>query len=96
MISCDMRMTSRTIGLLLCRGKDRLLVEYAIRDLCKPIGVADWETQILSSVPEELRSSLPSVEELEAELRETIKHVEEEPEEGREGAGKRIGKDERQ
>ncbi len=57
-----------TIGLLLCRSKDKVVVEYALRDVNKPIGVAEWETKILASLPEELRGSLPTVEEIEAEL----------------------------
>lgn len=57
-----------TIGLLLCRQKNRVVVEYALRDVGKPIGVAEWETQIVESLPDELRGSLPTVEELEAEL----------------------------
>ena len=57
-----------TIGLLLCRSKNKLVVEYALRDLRKPIGVAEWETQIVRSLPPEFRGSLPTVEELEAEL----------------------------
>jgi predicted nuclease of restriction endonuclease-like (RecB) superfamily len=57
-----------TIGLLLCRSKDRIVVEYALRDLKKPIGVAGWHTRIVEKLPEDLQSSLPSVEEIEAEL----------------------------
>lgn len=57
-----------TIGLLLCRSKDKVVVEYALRDVRKPIGVAAWETKIVESLPEELRGSLPTVEEIEAEL----------------------------
>jgi predicted nuclease of restriction endonuclease-like (RecB) superfamily len=57
-----------TIGLLLCRSKNKLVVEYALRGLQKPIGVADWETQLVETLPDELRGSLPTVEELEAEL----------------------------
>ena len=57
-----------TIGLLLCKGKDKLVVEYALRNFQKPIGVADWETQIVSSLPEGLKGSLPSIEQIEAEL----------------------------
>jgi predicted nuclease of restriction endonuclease-like (RecB) superfamily len=57
-----------TIGLLLCRSKDRIVVEYALRDLKKPIGVAGWETKIVEQLPENLRGSLPTVEEIEAEL----------------------------
>ena len=57
-----------TIGLLLCKGKDRLVAEYALRGLRKPIGVADWETQIVTALPKELQASLPTVEQIEAEL----------------------------
>ena len=57
-----------TIGLLLCRAKDRFVVEYALRDLRKPIGVAGWETTLVEKLPEELKGSLPTVEEIEAEL----------------------------
>jgi predicted nuclease of restriction endonuclease-like (RecB) superfamily len=57
-----------TIGLLLCRSKDKLVVEYALRDLKKPIGVSEWETKLVEKLPEELKGSLPTVEEIEAEL----------------------------
>jgi len=58
------------IGLLLCRSKNKIVVEYALRDLKKPIGVAQWETRIVKSLPKELKGSLPSVEEIEKELRD--------------------------
>jgi hypothetical protein len=57
-----------TIGLLLCRSKSKLVVEYALRGLQKPIGVADWETRLVDKLPEELQSSLPTIEQLEQEL----------------------------
>lgn len=57
-----------TIGLLLCRGKNKLVVEYALSGLDKSIAVADWKTQITESLPPEFQGSLPTVEELEAEL----------------------------
>lgn len=57
-----------TIGLLLCRSKDRIVIEYALRDLKKPVGVAQWETKIVTSLPKELKGSLPSIEALEREL----------------------------
>ncbi|MBZ0272163.1 PDDEXK nuclease domain-containing protein [bacterium] len=57
-----------TIGLLLCRSKKKIVVEYALRNLKKPIGVAQWETLIVANLPNELKGSLPSVEEIEAEL----------------------------
>jgi predicted nuclease of restriction endonuclease-like (RecB) superfamily len=69
-----------TIGLLLCRSKNRLIVEYALRGLNKPIGVADWETKLVEQLPEELRGSLPTVEELEAELTASGRHTESEDE----------------
>lgn len=57
-----------TIGLLLCRSKNRVVVEYALRNLKKPIGVAQWETKIVKSLPRELKGSLPTIEEIEKEL----------------------------
>ena len=57
-----------TIGLLLCRGKNELVVEYALRDQRRPMGVADWETQLVEKLPDALRGSLPSIEEIEAAL----------------------------
>ncbi len=57
------------IGLLLCRSKNEIVVEYALRHLRRPIGVSGWETQIVEKLPEDLKGSLPSVEEIEAELR---------------------------
>ena len=57
-----------SIGLLLVRDKNRTVVEYALAGFTKPIGVAQWERQITQSLPDELKSSLPTVEEIEAEL----------------------------
>ena len=57
-----------TIGLLLCRSKNAVVVEYALRDIRKPIGVSQWETSIVKSLPKELEGILPTVEEIEAEL----------------------------
>lgn len=55
-----------SIGLVLCRGRNKVAVEYSLRDMAKPLGVSEYE--LTSSLPEALRSMLPSVEELEAEL----------------------------
>lgn len=55
-----------TIGLILCQTKDRIIAEYALRDIEKPIGVADYE--LTRALPENLASSLPSIEAIEAEL----------------------------
>jgi predicted nuclease of restriction endonuclease-like (RecB) superfamily len=57
-----------SMGLILCRFRDRIKAEYALRDIAKPIGVAEWQTKLVQSLPEPLRGSLPSIEEIEAEL----------------------------
>ncbi len=57
-----------TLGLLLCKEHNRLKVEYALRDVKKPIGVAAWRTRLVDSLPKKLQSSLPTVEEIEQEL----------------------------
>lgn len=59
-----------TIGLILCQGKDRLFAEYALRDMHKPIGISEYElTRIL---PDNLKSSLPSIADIEAELNQKL------------------------
>lgn len=56
-----------TIGMLLCRDKNNIAVEYALRDMNKPIGVSEFQfTEIL---PEGIKSNLPSIEEIENELK---------------------------
>lgn len=57
-----------TIGLLICKSKDRMVAEYALSDINKPIGISEYILEKL--LPENLKSSLPSIEELEAELME--------------------------
>ena len=64
-----------TIGLLLCKGKNRLVAEYALDGLGHAIAVADWQTQLTQSLPDELRSSLPTIEEIEAELADDFASV---------------------
>lgn len=61
-----------SIGILLCKDKNKTEVEYALRDIKKPIGVASYETEIVKSLPENLKSSLPTVEEIEAEINRGI------------------------
>lgn len=57
-----------TIGLLLCQENNRITVEYALRDVKKPIGVAQWKTKLVDSLPKNLRGALPTVAQLEKEL----------------------------
>lgn len=56
-----------TIGLLLCKSKDRLVAEYALSDMHKPLGVASY--QLAHELPQDLRDKLPSIEALEKELK---------------------------
>ena len=59
-----------TIGLILCQTKDRILAEYSLRDIHKPIGVSDYE--LTSALPQNLQSALPSIAEIEAELQSEL------------------------
>ena len=53
-------------GLLLCKTKDRIKAEYALRDIQKPIGISDYE--LGQALPKDFRGSLPTIEEIEKEL----------------------------
>ena len=55
-----------TIGLLLCKTKTKVVAEYALRGKDQPLGVAEY--QLLESLPPELQTSLPSIEQIEREL----------------------------
>lgn len=57
-----------TIGLLLCRKRNKLVAEYALRGLDQSIAVAEWQTRLTDTLPDDLRGSLPTIEEIEAEL----------------------------
>lgn len=55
-----------SIGIILCKSKNNVLAEYALRDMTKPIGLAEYKLQ--DALPENLKTALPTIEELEAEL----------------------------
>ena len=57
---------NRTIGLLLCKSKDRIKAEYALRDIQKPIEISDYE--LGQALPKDFRGSLPTIEEIEKEF----------------------------
>lgn len=57
-----------SIGILLCKSRDKLIAEYALKDIAKPIGVSEY--QLTRAIPENLKTTLPTVEEIEAELNE--------------------------
>ncbi len=56
-----------SIGLTLCRGNQKSDAAYALRDLNQPIGMAEY--RLTEAIPEHLRTGLPSIKELKAELR---------------------------
>ena len=55
-----------SIGIILCKMRDRFVAEYALRDINKPIGISEY--RLAESLPEKLKGSLPTIEELESEL----------------------------
>lgn len=55
-----------SIGILLCRSRDKILAEYALQDINKPIGVSEYKLSKI--LPKKLKTSLPSIEEIEAEF----------------------------
>lgn len=60
-----------SIGLILCQDKNRIVAEYALRGVNKPIGISEY--QLTRALPDELKSSLPTIEEIEEELGKTGK-----------------------
>lgn len=63
-----------SIGIILCKTKNKVIVEYALRDTNKPMGVSTY--QVTESLPKRLKGNLPTVEELESELRGSISESE--------------------
>ena len=55
-----------SIGIVLCKTKNRVIVEYALKNINKPMGIADYH--LSTALPENLKGSLPTIEELEGEI----------------------------
>ena len=55
-----------TIGLLLCKDKNQVVAEYALRDSSQPLGIAEF--QLVEALPEQLQTALPTIEQIEREL----------------------------
>lgn len=62
---------NKTIGILLCKKKERIEAEYALRDINKAMGISEY--RLTDAIPENLKTKLPSIEELENQLTEKIK-----------------------
>ena len=60
-----------TIGILLCKNKDKMTAEYALRDINKPIGVSEYK--LSDFVPQELVDTLPSAEDIEKRIKDKYK-----------------------
>jgi hypothetical protein len=56
----------RSIGLILCKAKNGIAAEYALRDIATPLGISEFRH--LEKLPEQLKGTLPTIEEIEAEL----------------------------
>ena len=67
-----------TIGLLLCRTKNKVVAEYALRNNVQPMGVSEY--QLVAALPAELKSSLPTIEQIERELGREDASTEDAPE----------------
>ena len=59
---------------MLCRGKDEIVAQYALEGYNQPMGVSDY--QLSKSIPEELKSTLPTIEEVEKELIQLLEQKE--------------------
>ncbi|MBW8325046.1 MAG: PDDEXK nuclease domain-containing protein [Prolixibacteraceae bacterium] len=64
---------NKSIGILLCRKKDRIEAEYTLRDINKPMGISEY--RLTDSIPEHIKTKLPSIEELENKLTEKMDKV---------------------
>ena len=60
--------------MILCKTKDNVFVEYALRNFNRPIGVAEYETSFVEVLPKELKSNFPTVKEIEEELEKDSKN----------------------
>lgn len=60
-----------SIGMILCKSNNKVVAEYALKDMSKPIGVSEYK--IVHAIPEKLKTSLPTIDELEKELSKTVK-----------------------
>ncbi len=58
-----------SLGLLLCKSRDKIVAEYALRDMNKPIGIAEY--QLVQALPKELQTDLPRIEDIERELKDS-------------------------
>ena len=59
-----------TIGIILCKEKDKLTAEYALKDINKPVGVSEYK--LLQDIPEYLKTQLPKAEDIELHIKDIV------------------------
>jgi hypothetical protein len=57
-----------SIGLILCKTRNKVVAEYALRDVAKPVGIARYVTRLVESLPPGFKGALPAPRDIEAEL----------------------------
>lgn len=57
-----------SIGMILCKTKKKLMVEYTLQESRRPIGVATYTTRLMEELPKDLKSNLPTIEQIESKL----------------------------
>jgi predicted nuclease of restriction endonuclease-like (RecB) superfamily len=62
-----------SIGIILCKTRSRVIAEYALRRLARPVGVARYVTRLVETLPDNLKDKLPTVEQIQAEIAEAVK-----------------------
>ena len=62
-----------TIGIILCKSKNNVLAEYTLRDMTKPRGLAEY--RLTEALPDEIKTSLLTIEQLEAELAKNFSKI---------------------
>lgn len=65
-----------TIGLLLCKSKNDIVAEYALSTSNRPIGISNYTTKLVESLPKKFKGKLPTIEEIEDELRKQTTAIE--------------------
>ena len=61
-----------TIGIILCKEKNKITAEYALSNLKSPIGVSSYTVNFIEKLPKEFKGKLPTIEEIESELSSDI------------------------
>ena len=64
-----------SIGIILCKSHEKIVAEYALRDLAKPVGVSSYVTKLVASLPANFRDQLPNPNQLKAAYKKATKEI---------------------